>query len=65
MFDLKEGIKGKIIEMLVERHPLSAKEIFEQLKKHGSVHPYNYVHKCINTLVQRKIIEKEEMVYCL
>src|SRR3989344_8310047 len=65
MIELKEGIQGRIIEVLVEIHPLSAKEIFEQLKKKGSDHPYNYVHKCINTLVQRKIIKKEERVYCL
>ena len=58
--------KQKIISILSERWPLSAKQIYENLKKHYSANiSYQAIHKMIKELEEEKLVERKESNYQL
>ncbi len=58
--------KQKIVSVLSEKWPLSAKEIFENLKKHYSLEiSYQAIHKLLQELETERLIEKSNSGYQL
>jgi len=65
-FGSGETTKDTIIQILGQEWPLSAKEIFNRVKKH-SKQPISYqaVHKTLGELLESKVLEKNEKGYLL
>jgi predicted transcriptional regulator len=58
--------KQKIISILSERWPLSAKQIYENMKKHYSANiSYQAIHKMIKELEEEKLVERKDSNYQL
>ena len=58
--------KQKIISILSERWPLSAKQIYENMKKHYSTNiSYQAIHKMIKELEEEKLVERKDSNYQL
>jgi len=57
----EESIRNKIIEVLSENWPLSAKQIYNKLQRsHGVSVSYQAVHKQLKLMLEEKIILKNE-----
>jgi len=60
------GTRGAILRALSGEWPLSAKEVFNRVKKESKeLVSYQAVHKCLGDLVSSKILEKNEKGYLL
>ena len=66
LFGSNGSTKSLILKILSEEWPLSAKEVFNRVKK-NSKEPISYqaVHKCLQELVLETIAEKSEKGYLL
>jgi hypothetical protein len=65
-FGRTDSSKGVIIQILGEEWPLSAKEIFNRVKKNsGQPISYQAVHKTLGELLEGKVLEKSEKGYSL
>lgn len=59
-----KSTKDKVISILSNKWPLSAKEIFNILQReHGAEVSYQAVHKILNELQEEKILEKNGKTY--
>jgi len=65
-FSKPSGTKDFVIQILGQEWPLSAKEIFNRVKKLSSQQiSYQAVHKALGELLDAKVIEKNEKGYLL
>ncbi|MDP3916927.1 MAG: hypothetical protein Q8Q42_01420 [Nanoarchaeota archaeon] len=61
-----DSTKGKIVEILSESWPLSAKKIYNRLKKDYSLSiTYQATHKAIKEMINSSILEKFKDGYCI
>ncbi len=62
----ESSTKGKIIELLSEKWPLTAKKIYNQLaKRHRLSITYQAAHKALKELTEDKVLEKRKEGYLL
>ena len=61
----KKSTKELLISILSSNWPLSAKELFFQLKKTGISVTYQAVHKSLTELQKKGIVEKEHNKYLI
>ena len=61
-----KSTKDAVISVLAEKWPLTAKEIYNRVKREsGTTVSYQAIHKLLNQLIEEKIIVKEGMGYLL
>ena len=59
-----KSTKDMVISLLSQKWPLSAKEIYNSMRREfGAEFSYQAVHKILNELQQEKILEKNGMSY--
>jgi len=61
----EKSLKDSIITLLVSEWPLSARKIYNHVKKEGKNMSYQAVYKALNELAEQKILVKNDLEYSL
>ncbi|MBU2100289.1 hypothetical protein KKG83_03830 [Candidatus Micrarchaeota archaeon] len=62
----EESIRNKIIEVLSENWPLTAKQIYIKLQRNYGVSvSYQAVHKQLKQMIEEKMLSKKKTEYCI
>ena len=63
---LSGGLKGKIIDLLSNNNPLTAKQIYSKLQRQYSLaSTYQAVHKTLKQMLEESVLIKEKTTYSL
>jgi hypothetical protein len=60
-----KNVRNQVIEILGSEFPLSAKQIFNRVKKQGISGTYHGVYDCVQEMVRTGVINKEGVEYSL
>jgi len=61
----KRKVKDLIVSILADEWPLTLKKIYNRVKKYGKGASYQAVHKALNELIDKKVVEKNRREYKL